>query len=141
MALYGSECWTLKKEDEQKILVAEMSWLRLILGISRIQRIRNEVIREKLGQRETILQRIQTKRLIWFGHVTRMNTTQIPNMALHCNMEGNRIRGRPRKQWIDSDKHDLEEKNIKMAEALEMVRDRREWRRFTQPHRRSSVDS
>ena len=32
-------------------------------------------------------------------------------------------------------------KNIKMAEALEMVRDRREWRRFTHPHRRSSVDS
>ena len=29
-----------------------MSWLRQILGISRIQRIRNEVIREKLGQRE-----------------------------------------------------------------------------------------
>ena len=94
------------------MLVAEMSWLRQILGISRIQRIRNEVIREKLGQRETIVQRIQTKRLIWFEHVTRMKTTQIPNMALHCNIEGNRIRGRPRKQWID--KHDLKVKNIKI---------------------------
>ena len=70
-----------------------------------------------------------------------MKTTQIPNMALHCSIEGNQIRGRPRKQWIDNVKHDLDEKNIKMAEALEMVRDRREWRRFTQPHRRSSVDS
>ena len=48
VALYGSECWTLKKEDEPKIRVAEVSWLREILGISRIQRIRNEVIREKL---------------------------------------------------------------------------------------------
>ena len=31
--------------------------------------------------------------------------------------------------------------NIKIAEALEMVRDRREWRLFAQPHRRSSVTS
>ena len=64
VALYGSECLTLKKEDELKILVAEMNWLRQILCISRIQRMRNEVIREKLGQRETIVQKIQTKRLI-----------------------------------------------------------------------------
>ena len=141
VVLYGSECWTLKKENEQKILVAEMSWLRQMLGISRIQRIRNKVIREKLGQRETIVQRIQPKKLIWFGHVTRMKTTQIPNMALHYNIKRNRIRRRPRKQWIDNVNHDLEEKNIKMAEALEMVGDRREWRLFTQPHRRTSVDS
>ena len=25
--LYGSECWCLKREDERKLLVAEMSWL------------------------------------------------------------------------------------------------------------------
>ena len=70
-----------------------------------------------------------------------MKTTQIPKVALHCNIEGYRIRGRPRKQWIDNVKHDLEKKTIKMAEALEMVRDRREWRWFIQPHRRSPVDS
>ena len=108
VALYGSECWTLRKEDEQKILVAEMSWLRQILGVSRIQRIRNDVIRGKLGQRETLVKKIQTKRLTWFGHVTRMKATQIPNMALHCNVEGNRARGRPRRQWIDNVKQDLE---------------------------------
>ena len=43
-------------------------------------------------------------------HVTRMKTTQIPNMALHCNIEGNRLSGRPRKQWIVNVKRDLEEK-------------------------------
>src|SRR6218665_2509668 len=26
--LYGSECWNLRKEDERRLLVAEMSWLR-----------------------------------------------------------------------------------------------------------------
>src|SRR6218665_2325668 len=28
--LYGSECWSLRKEDERRLLVAEMSWLRRI---------------------------------------------------------------------------------------------------------------
>src|SRR6218665_1392795 len=39
--IYGSECWCLRKEDERRILVAEMSWLRRILGRSRRDRIRN----------------------------------------------------------------------------------------------------
>ena len=25
--LYGSECWTMRKEDERRLSVAEMSWL------------------------------------------------------------------------------------------------------------------
>ena len=141
VALYGAECWTLKAEDEQKILVAEMSWLRRILGVSRRQHIRNTIIRDKLGQQETLVQKIQTRRLTWFGHVTRMKTTQFPNMALHCNIEGNRSRGRPRKQWIDNIKQDLAEKNTNLGEAVKMVRNRGEWRRFIQPHRRLSVDS
>ena len=33
--MYGAECWTLRKEDERRILVAEMGWLRKIAGISR----------------------------------------------------------------------------------------------------------
>jgi len=26
--MYGSECWTPRKEDERRLLVAEMTWLR-----------------------------------------------------------------------------------------------------------------
>jgi len=33
--LYGSECWRLRKEDERRLLVAEMSWLRRIISRSR----------------------------------------------------------------------------------------------------------
>ena len=44
--MYGAECWTMRKAEEQKILVAEMNWLRRILGKTRRDRIRNEVIRK-----------------------------------------------------------------------------------------------
>jgi len=41
---YGSECWTLKKCDERKMSVIEMGWLRRMLGVSRLERLRNEFI-------------------------------------------------------------------------------------------------
>src|SRR6218665_855197 len=47
--LYGSECWSLRKEDERRLLVAEMSWLRRIIGRSRREKVRNEQTREELG--------------------------------------------------------------------------------------------
>src|ERR1700733_6906972 len=76
--LYGSESWCLRKEDERRLLVAEMSWLRRILGRSRRDRIRNEVTREELGQKETIIDKIRKRRLTWFGHVTRMEGKRLP---------------------------------------------------------------
>jgi len=39
-----------------------MSWLRRIMGVTRRDRIRNEVIYDKLGQNETTLYRIKKKR-------------------------------------------------------------------------------
>src|SRR6218665_3908284 len=61
--MYGSECWCLRKEDERKILVAEMSWLRRILGRSRRERILNEVTRKELGQQVTLVDKIRKRRL------------------------------------------------------------------------------
>jgi len=61
--MYGSECWCLRKEDERRILVAEMSWLRKILGRSRRDRIRNEVTRKELGQQVTLVDKIRKRRL------------------------------------------------------------------------------
>ena len=59
------------EEYERRILVAEMNWLRRIAGKTRRARIRNEVIRRKLGQTETLASRISKRRLTWFEHVVR----------------------------------------------------------------------
>jgi len=64
--MYGSECWCLRKTDEKKILVAEMAWLRRILRISKWEHKRNEVIRQRLGQTESLTDKIGQRRLIWF---------------------------------------------------------------------------
>ena len=48
IASYGAETWTLKKTDEQRLRVFEMACLRKILGVSRMDRLRNTTIRDEL---------------------------------------------------------------------------------------------
>ena len=81
--MYGSECWTLRKEDERRLLVAEMEWLRRIRNRSRRERIRNEKTRGELGMEETVIEKITRRRLTWFGHVERMEGKRLYQMQ-HC---------------------------------------------------------
>jgi len=127
--LYGSECWCLRREDERRLLVAEMSWLRRILGRSRRERIRNEKTREDLGVKETVIDKIRKRRLTWFGHVARMDDRRLPSAALHGNVEEVRSRGRQPKIWMDNIREDLMAKNMDMRSATDNIRDRANWRR------------
>jgi len=66
---YGSEYRCLKK-DEKRLKTAEISWLRGMIGVTRRDRIRNQVIRDKMKHKQTVLNRIIKKRFVWFGHVS-----------------------------------------------------------------------
>ena len=91
--------------------------MRQTLGISRIQRIRNEVIREKLGQRETIVQRNEKANMVRTCHKIEDNTD--PKYVVTLQHRGKPNQGKTKKQWIDNVKHDLEEKTSRW---------RRHWR-------------
>ncbi|KAM0844118.1 hypothetical protein ACQ4PT_057266 [Festuca glaucescens] len=47
--LYGAECWPTKRQHIQQMSVAEMRMLRWMCGHTRKDRIRNEIIRDRLG--------------------------------------------------------------------------------------------
>src|SRR6218665_3861363 len=126
--LYGSECWSLREEDERMLLVAEMSWLRRIIGRSRREKVRNEQTREELGAEETVVQKIKKRRLQWFGHVERMEEKRLPNADLYGHVEGKRSRGRQRKTWMDNVREDLKEKNIDLTRIGKATRNRDIWR-------------
>src|SRR5688572_24048918 len=70
--LNGSECWTMRKQDEKRILTAEMSWLRKIVGISRLQKIRNDDSRQSLRIQATLLDKVIQRRHRWFENVEKM---------------------------------------------------------------------
>ena len=47
--LYGAECWPTKIRHVQQLSVAEMHMLRWICGYTRMDRVRNDDIRDRLG--------------------------------------------------------------------------------------------
>jgi hypothetical protein len=46
--MYGSECWATKKKDERKLHTAEMRILRWKFEVTRMDKVRNEFLRESL---------------------------------------------------------------------------------------------
>ena len=133
--LYGSECWTMRKQDEKRILTAEMSWLRKIAGVSRLQRIRNDEIRQALGIQTTLLDKVIQR----FGHVERMPFDRIPHNALHARFEGKRNKGRPRLRWIDNITQDIASLGQTLRGALDLTTDRGQWKSFIRTHRRQKA--
>ncbi|KAK3507530.1 hypothetical protein QTP70_028078, partial [Hemibagrus guttatus] len=71
--LYGLEIVSLRKRQESELEVPELNMLRFSLGVTRLDRIRNEYIRRtahvgRLGDK------VREARLRWFGHVQRRET-------------------------------------------------------------------
>ena len=93
IAIYASESWTLRAEDNRELLVFEMRCLRSILGVTRLDRLRNDDIRERLGIRSNILDTIKERRLRWFGHVVRRPSESILGSAYAGDFAARRPRG------------------------------------------------
>ncbi|KAK3545277.1 hypothetical protein QTP70_002960 [Hemibagrus guttatus] len=79
--LYGLETVSLRKRQESELEVAELKMLRFSLGVTRLDRIRNEYIRgtahvERLGDK------VREARLRWFGHVQRRDTRPKPAVSV-----------------------------------------------------------
>ena len=47
--LYGAECWPTKRRHVQQLSLSEMRMLRWFCGHTRRDRVRNEVIRDRVG--------------------------------------------------------------------------------------------
>ncbi|KAH0760290.1 hypothetical protein KY290_023783 [Solanum tuberosum] len=122
--LYGAECWPVKNAHVQKMHVAEMRMLRWMCGNTRSDKIRNEVIREKVGV-ASVVDKLRKARLRWFGHVKRRSADAPVRRCEVLVVEGTwRGRGRPRKYWEEVIRQDLAQLHI----IEDMTLDRKEWR-------------
>ncbi|KAK3517159.1 hypothetical protein QTP86_003882 [Hemibagrus guttatus] len=95
--LYGLETVSLRKRQESELEVAELKMLRFSLGVTRLDRIRNEYIRGtahvgRLGDK------VREARLRWFGHVQRRESEYIGRRMLDMKLPGRRQRGRPKRR-------------------------------------------
>ena len=48
-ALYGAEAWGMRSAESRKVNVLEMKCLKTLVGVSRMDRVRNEEVRRRPG--------------------------------------------------------------------------------------------
>ena len=94
----------VKRGTEEKIgttlEAAQMKFLRHLLGIRKLDKEKNQCIRQKTGA-QNIVKEIKQYQKKWLQHVQRMDTNRIPKQALQYKPKGRRNIGRPRKRWRD----------------------------------------
>jgi hypothetical protein len=125
---YGAETWTMTKKEEQALLIFERQIFRRIYGDKyedgeRKIRMNREL--EELNKGENIVKWIKGQRIIWLGHLKRMEEDRMPKKIFTQELEGTRRRGRPRKGWreVERDLHVLGVRRWR-----ELVIDRDKWR-------------
>ena len=103
--------------------VAELKMLRFSLGVTRMDKIRNEYIRWT-AQVGRFGEKTREARLRWYGHVLRKDDGYIGRRMLRMELPGKRKRGRPKRRFMDVVKEDMAEVEVKEEDAD----DRSNWR-------------
>ncbi|KAK3558000.1 hypothetical protein QTP86_005613 [Hemibagrus guttatus] len=121
--LYGLETVSLRKRQESELEVAELKMLRFSLGVTRLDRIRNEYIRgtDHVGR---LGDKVREARLRWFGHVQRRDSEYIGRRMLDMELPGRRQRGRPKRRYMDGINEDMK----LVGASVEDAEDRDRWR-------------
>ena len=100
--------------------------LRWSMGVTRKDKIRNEMIRDRMGIRP-VSEKIQGARMRWFEHVERRGEDHVGKIADRIQIKGKRKRGRPRTTWSSKTKEDLK----KIGVNKELAQNRDEWKKVT----------
>ena len=127
----GIESWTLTKRLEQQITTADMKVIRMIQGVTRWDRKRNEDL-YKQSNMLPIVQVINKNKLRWFGHVMRREEESTLRVVMQLKMKGKRPRGRPRLRWLDNIDSHLKENKTSLKEVLKTkcFENRKDWRKL-----------
>jgi len=84
----------------ERLEAAQMKFLRHLVGITKLDKEKNQCIREKTGA-QNIVKEIKQYQKKWLQHVQRMDRNRQPRQALKYRPEGRRNIGRPKKSWRD----------------------------------------
>ena len=86
--------------EKQRLEAAQMKFLRHLLRITKLDKEKNQCIRQKTGA-QNIVKEIKQYQEKWLQHVQRMETNRLPKQVLQYKPKGRRNIGRLRKRWRD----------------------------------------
>ena len=91
----------MKVIERHKLNVFEMKCMRSMTGVSRLDRVRNQIMRVRTGVRRELTARVDMNVLRWFSHVERMDKEWLLKKVMNAKVDGRSARGRPRFGWMD----------------------------------------
>ena len=125
---YEAETWALTKHQERKLAVAQRGIERLLLNITKRDKIRKEIIRYN---REAV----RCMRGQWAGHEARINNTRWAKITSEwTSREGKRVRERPKRRCRDN----IEE--VGSSQWMRVAQNRSAWRELWRPSASSGMN-
>ena len=82
IALYGAETWTLRKLEQKYLERFEIWCWRRMEKKKWSEKVTNEQVLERIGEKRTLLNNILRRKANWIGHILRRNC------LLHDAIEG-----------------------------------------------------
>ena len=109
VVLYGSETWTMRKIDNDRVQSFHMQSQRHILGVKWYDKIANTAIKKTTGLTD-LPSLIADRRHSLFGHICQLSRDTPASQALHLSIDAftgtppatdwKRLPDRPRRTWL-----------------------------------------
>ena len=113
---FGSEAWSVTKPIESQMTAAEMSVLRTIYCVTRLNIPSDIEVRRDL-EVTPILNIIEKRKLLWYGQIQRMEDTRFPKKFLKWTPKEKRSRDCSQIRWILGVKKALEARRTTLEDV------------------------
>ena len=97
VALYGSETWTISGAERKRIEAFEMWCYRRMLKVRWVDRITNEEVLYRVGEKRSLWRNLTKRRDRLIGHILRHEG--LVKLVLEGSVGGKNGRGRPRHEY------------------------------------------
>ena len=116
----------MRSAERRKVNVLEMKCLRSLVGVARMDRVRNEEVRRRAGIERELARasRADQSVLRLFGHVERMDEYRMARRVLMAEVSGGLVRRRPRLGWMDGVNVGLGNRGMTVEAARQCAKDR-----------------
>ena len=98
---YGCETWTIQKRHVSRLQATEMRYLRKLEGVTKLDKVRKEDVRQRLKQ-EAVVEVSRKKQRAWKEKQDGMEGKRLVMRVYSEEVTGRRPRGRPRRRWMDN---------------------------------------